>query len=301
MKPTLVIMAAGLGSRYGGLKQMAPVGAGGELLMEYAVYDAIRAGFDKVVFVIKAELHADFESLVLRKLAGRIKAVCAVQALDDLPPGYSVPAGRKKPWGTGHAVWAARGEIDGPFCVINADDFYGREAFEAVGRFLQTTDETQPPYRCCMAGYAVENTLTAHGTVSRGVCTVDAGGMLVSVDERLRLCREGDSIRDLETGLAYPAGTPVSLNMWGFSAGVTGELEGALAAFLDGNQDPMKGEFYLPAFVDGLVRAGRASVAVLPVAARWYGVTYQEDRPVLADALLDMTKAGGYPAGLWGR
>ncbi len=295
---TLVIMAAGMGSRYGGLKQIAPVGKTGEIIMEYAIYDAIQAGFTHVVFVIKEEMMKDFQSIVGDRVSNHISVDYAFQKLNLLPQGHSVPDGRVKPWGTAHAVLSAAPHIRGDFCVINADDFYGRDAFLQVGGFLRTA-KNHPPFPCCMAGYQIENTLTENGTVARGVCVTDPNGVLCSVTERTRLHRVGDLVVDDDSGSQTPIGTPVSLNLWGFTQGVLKELDSAFSAFLTENQNSITGEFYLPTFVSGLIAQHRATVQVLPTTAQWFGVTYQQDRQGLVDAIDAMTAQGEYPPNLF--
>ncbi len=290
---TLVIMAAGMGSRYGGLKQIAPVGKTGEIIMEYAIFDAMKAGFNHVVFVIKEEMAADFKEIVGDRVAKHVSVDYAFQQLTNLPEGYSVPEGREKPWGTGHAVLSAKEFIKGPFCVINADDFYGRDAYAQVGGYLSTAGENAP-LPCCMAGYQIENTLTDNGTVARGVCVTDEAGTLLSVTEQVKLHRVGDLVVDDESGSETPIGTPVSLNMWGFAHGVLEELAGDFTKFLADNQNPLKGEFFLPTFVTSLITRNLATVKVLPTTAQWYGVTYKEDRQGLVDAINSMTERGEY-------
>ncbi len=298
MDMTLVIMAAGMGSRYGGLKQIAPVGKTGEIIMEYAIYDAIQAGFNHVVFVIKEEMEGDFKEIVGDRMAKHISLDYAFQKITSLPEGHAVPEGRMKPWGTAHAVLAAAPYIKGNFCVINADDFYGRDALIQVGNFLKSAD-TANPLPCCMAGYQIENTLTENGTVARGVCVTDDSGTLLSVTEQIQLHRVGDLVIDDDSGAETALGTPVSLNMWGFAHGVLPHLAGAFETFLTENQNPLKGEFYLPSFVSALIQANQASVQVLPTTAQWYGVTYQEDRQGLVDAIDEMTQNGEYPPNLF--
>lgn len=298
MELTLVVMAAGLGSRYGGLKQIDPVGKNGEIILEYALHDALQAGFRKVVFVIKEEMLADFKEIAGDRIAQLMEVSYAFQRLEDIPQGFTVPQGRVKPWGTGQALLAARGQVQGPFCVVNADDFYGRDAFMQVGNYLKTVTNTAP-WRCCMAGYAVENTLTENGTVSRGICTADSENRLTAIVERTKLHREGDHVLDDESGAMVALGTPVSLNLWGFPQGALDELEAAFAEFLQKNVNPLKGEFYLPSFVDGLIRSGSATVQVLPTDTHWYGVTYHEDREPLVAAIAKMTAEGTYPPALF--
>ncbi len=298
MDMTLVIMAAGMGSRYGGLKQIAPVGKSGEIIMEYAISDAMQAGFNHVVFVIKEEMAQDFKEVVGDRVAKSISVDYAFQKLTSLPEGFSVPEGRVKPWGTGHAMLAAKPYIKGAFCVINADDFYGRDAFLRVGSYLKTATQTAP-LPGCMAGYQIENTLTDNGTVARGVCITDENGALTSVTERTKLHRVGDMVVDDESGAETPIGTPVSLNMWGFSHGVLEQLEGAFKTFLTHNDNPLKGEFFLPTFVSGLIDEKLATVQVLSTTAQWYGVTYQEDRQGLVDAIDALTQDGTYQSPLF--
>ncbi len=298
MDMTLVIMAAGMGSRYGGLKQIAPVGQTGEIIMEYAIFDAMKAGFNHVVFVIKEEMLADFKEIVGDRIAKHISVDYAFQALDALPYGYSVPPGREKPWGTGHAVLCAADYIKGSFCVINADDFYGRDAYLRVGEFLKSAGENSP-LPCCMAGYQIENTLTENGTVARGVCDTDENGTLITVTEQIKLRRVGDIVVDDDSGAETQLGTPVSLNMWGFSHGVLSYLDEDFANFLDANQNFLKGEFFLPSFVTSLITRDIATVQVLPTTAQWYGVTYKEDRQGLVDAIAALTQSGEYHPNLF--
>jgi hypothetical protein len=298
MEKTLVVMAAGMGSRYGGLKQIEPVGGSGEIIPEYAVYDAMQAGFRHVVFVLREEMLPDFRQVAGDRIARHLDVQYVFQKPELLPAGFSVPAGRTKPWGTGHALLTAAPAVQGAFCVVNADDFYGRDAFARVGGFLDTAPETEI-VPCCMAGYAVENTLTENGTVSRGVCTVDGRGMLTSIVERTKLHRTADVVTDDDSGAVVPLGTPVSLNLWGFPRRALDGLEDAFARFLRSMREPLKEEFYLPGYVETLLSGGRATVAVLPTRARWYGVTYRQDRQVLTAAVAAMTEAGWYPRPLF--
>ncbi len=298
MKPTLVIMAAGLGSRYGGLKQLEPVGLHGEILMEFAIYDAIKAGFGDVIFVIKHEMEADVRKLVGDRLSQYIPVSYAYQRMDNIPKGFSVPEGRVKPWGTGHAVLSVLPLIKNPFCVINADDFYGYAAFEQVCQFLkQSTNET--PYACCMAGFPIENTLTAHGTVARGVCEIDAQNRLTTIIERTKIEESDAGIRDMQTSVHIPYGTLVSMNFWGFPVAILSEFEQAFATFLETTPNLDKSEFFLPFVVDALLQEGKATVDVLPTNTRWYGMTYKEDRDLLAESLRKLRADGQYPDSLW--
>lgn len=295
MKPTLVVMAAGMGSRFGGLKQLEPLGESGEILLEYSVFDACHAGFGSVLFVVGETMREEFHARVGARMASVLPVSYVTQQLSNLPQGVAPPEGRQKPWGTGHAVMSCLGAVDGPFCVINADDFYGRDAFVQVAQFLRGVPGTTP-YTCCMAGYAVENTLTEHGHVSRGVCSVDEVGRLLGVEEHIRLVPDGQTVRDLDTGEEIPFGTRVSMNFWGFPASILPEFERQFAAFLETRRGELdRAEFYLPQVVNTLLREGRATVSVLPTRARWYGMTYREDRDAVAAALRGM----GYPANLW--
>lgn len=299
MDMTLVVMAAGMGSRYGGPKQIEPVGKRSEIILEYAVCDAMRAGFNHVVFVLKEEMLADFRAAAGDRIARHVDVRYVFQKPEYLPSGFSVPEGRVKPWGTGHALLTASSAVKGPFCVVNADDFYGRDAFAQVGKFLRTHPEGKPPLPCCMAGYAVENTLTENGAVSRGVCTADGNGKLTSIVERTKLRRSGNAVTDDDSGVTVPFGTQVSLNLWGFPHAALDGLEEAFAAFLRNLKNPVKDEFYLPAYVQSLIRSGAAEVCVLPTDAKWYGVTYHSDRQTLADAVAAMTDRGEYPVPLF--
>lgn len=286
--PILVVMAAGLGSRYGGLKQIDPIGPTGEIIIDYSLHDAIEAGFGRVVFVIKRELEEVFRERIGRQVEGRIDTRYAFQELTDLPEGFTVPEGRTKPWGTGHAVLAAREHIDAPFAVINGDDFYGRDAFRAIADFLRGAVDGNGLSPFAMVGYPVENTLTEHGHVARGVCRVDAAGKLVDIVERTRIERREGGIAFTEDGQTWQPlaeGTPVSMNMWGFTPALMKALEARFPAFLQAAGDNLKAEFFLPFVVDAMVQEGLATVDVLPVRERWFGVTYQEDKPLVKAAI----------------
>ena len=298
-QPVLVVMAAGMGSRYGGLKQIDPLGPNGQIILDYSLFDARRAGFERVVFIIKPELKEAFEQAIGRKARAFMQVDYAYQTLETLPDGLTAPAGRVKPLGTGHAVWCASKLVDAPFAVINADDFYGADAFAQIFEFLSRTEDDEK-YRCCMVGYPVENTLTENGTVSRGVCTADAEGYLSDIVERTKIFRDADgTIRFADgEGGEIAEGTPVSMNLWGFTPSFLSELDGMLHEFFENKlqTDLMKAEFYLPSAVDTLIRAGRATAKVLTTSARWFGVTYQEDKPAVQAALRRMTEDGIYPA-----
>jgi len=293
--PTLVILAAGMGSRYGGLKQLDALGPGGHTILDYSVYDALNAGFDELVFVIRKSMEEDFSALVKRY--GRAQVKLVYQELDLLPPGFSVPEGREKPWGTGHAVWACREAVNQPFCVINADDFYGREAFRVMAEFLRQEDPQKARYS--MVGFSLEKTLSDHGAVSRGVCEVGPEGDLVSVTERTRIMRRGNAIvcRDEEGG-ELPGSVPVSMNFWGFTPTVFAGLEARFVEFLRGAPGP-KDEFFLPTAVDDMISRGQATVKVLRSREKWVGVTYREDRETAAARLSELTRRGAYPKRLW--
>lgn len=298
---TLVIMAAGMGSRYGGLKQIDPVGDNGEIILDYSVYDAIEAGFDKVIFVIKHEIEEDFKAIMQGKFEDKIKVDYAYQNISNLPEGYTAPEGRVKPWGTGHAVLACEGMIDGPFAVINADDYYGKETFSLIYNELKNTKADN---EFCMVGFKVENTLTENGHVARGVCQTNADGYLTDIVERTKIAiREGKIMfteDDGESWTELQRGSTVSMNCWGFSNMMLTELKARFAAFLDRNKDNMlKCEYFLPFVVDELLKEGKVSVRVLDTTEKWYGVTYKEDKQAVVDALRNKVAQGVYPEKLW--
>ena len=303
-KPVLVVLAAGLGTRYGGKaghKQIDPVGPSGEIIVDYSIYDAVRAGFHKVVFVIKREMEEVFRESIGRRISGRIETAYAFQEIDDLPAGYAVPAGRVKPWGTAHAVMAARHVVDEPFAVIGADDFFGLGTFRALYRHLENVDPQSGDF--AMAGFTIENTVTRYGHVSRGICTAE-DGFLRGVTERtyITLAAYGHAQYSLYRGVTnvpIPQGSIVSMNTWAFTPRMFRELEAGFPAVIDGMEDPMKGEYYLPSAVDSLIHAGRATVKILETHERWYGVTWQEDKPFVMQAIADMVARGDYPEKLW--
>lgn len=303
-KPVLVVMAAGMGSRYGGLKQIDPVGPHGELIIDYSIYDARRAGFETVVFIIKHEIEDAFRKAIGDRLSQVMEVRYAFQQLDDLPAGYTVPEGREKPWGTAHAILAARRIIDGPFAVINADDYYGPHAFGVLYNYLSQHPDNER-YQYAMVSYPLRNTVTEHGSVARGVCQVDEQDHLLSVTERTRIEKDGDHARYTEDGgeTWHPldGSTPVSMNLWGFNHSFLKELEARLPAFLDKAlvENPLKGEYFLPSVVSALIDEDRAQVQMLRSQDRWYGVTYKEDHPQVVAALAQMTAEGQYPAYLW--
>lgn len=304
-KPVLVIMAAGMGSRYGGLKQIDPVDEQGHIIMDFSIFDAKRAGFEKVVFIIKKENEADFKEAVGNRMAEQMGVAYVYQDLHNIPEGFEVPEGRVKPWGTAHAVLSAIDEIDGPFAVINADDYYGRDAFQVIYDYL-ATHEDDDKYRYTMVGYKLENTVTDNGHVARGVCDTNEAGELVRITERTRIeKRNGGIAYSEDDGASWtelPGDTLVSMNMWGFTRSILDEIKAGFPAFLEKGlvSNPMKCEYFLPAVVSTLLEEGRATVAVLASADKWYGVTYKEDKPVVVQAIKKMKAEGRYPEKLWG-
>lgn len=304
-KPVLVVMAAGMGSRYGGLKQVDPVGSHGEAIMDFSLYDAYHAGFRDVVFVIKRAMEAGFREQVLRRISHRMRAECVFQELEDLPEGYQVPQGREKPWGTGHAVMACRHAVHAPFAVVNADDYYGREAFSQIYRFLADLNCEGKP-RFAMVGYRLENALTENGHVARGVCTLSGDGMLQEIQERTYIEKVQGGARFTEDGgqswHPLDGDCVVSMNLWGFPPSFLHELEKRFQPFLDRAlaENPLKAEYFLPGVVDALIREGKAEAQVLHTPDKWYGVTYREDKPAVMEALAAMRAQGLYPEGpLW--
>ena len=303
-KPVLVVMAAGMGSRYGGLKQIDPVGSKGEAILDYSVYDAHQAGFETVVIIIKEAIKNDFMDTVGARLRNApVEIRYAYQELYKLPEGYSIPEGRTKPWGTGHAVLCAAEAIDGaPFAVINADDYYGKEAFKTIYNQLSTA---QDPNGHCMMGYALSKTVTENGSVARGICVTDEAGFLTQVTERTRIETYEGGIHFTEDGEPWTDladDTIVSMNMWGFMPSFLPQITARFSAFLDKAlvENPLKGEYYLPSPVSQLLSEGKATVKVLTSPDRWYGVTYAADKPVVMAALKSMQENGLYPDGLWG-
>ena len=298
MKPTLVIMAAGMGSRYGGLKQIDPVGPHGEIVIDYSVFDALRAGFGKVVFIIRRDIEQAFREAVESHFKGRIPLDYAFQALDDLPAGFTVPEGRQKPWGTAHAIRACRDLIKEPFGVINADDFYGRDAYEGLARMLTQRSVSDPRY--VLVGFRIANTLSEHGAVSRGVCNVQ-NGVLKSVTERTHIERKNGVIQvDMGgTWEALPENAMVSMNMWGFTPALFPQLEAAFTDFLRASGTQLKSECYIPSVVDQLITSKRAVTDVVETSSRWLGMTYPEDKPLVRAGIQALIQAGEYPAKLW--
>ena len=300
MKPTLFILAAGMGSRYGGLKQLDGLGPNGETIMDYSVFDAMRAGFGKVVFVIRKDFEEDFRRVVLSKYEDHVPCEVCFQGIDCLPEGFTRNPERTKPWGTNHAVLMAKDIIHEPFMVINADDFYGKESFEVMAKFLLDVNGEQGKY--CMAGYRVGNTLSEHGTVSRGVCATDKMGFLTDVVERTAIeSRDGHIVFPDENGneVEIPFDTPVSMNMWGFTPEYFQYTEEAFKEFLTKHGQELKTEFYIPTLVNDLIKAGKATCQVLDTSAKWFGVTYADDRQMVVDKIQSLVDTGVYPKKLF--
>lgn len=300
MKPTLFVLAAGMGSRYGGLKQLDGVGPSGETIMDYSIYDALRAGFGKLVFVIRKDFEEDFRKIIVSKYEKHIPVEVVFQAIDALPEGFKAPEGREKPWGTNHAVMMGESVIDEPFAVINADDFYGRNSFEVLAEELRSMAGTTGRY--CMVGYRIGNTLSESGTVARGVCEKDADGYLTTVVERTdvarvdgKICFTGDNGEKVETDEL----TPVSMNMWGFTPDYFAHSTTAFVDFLRENINKPKGEFYIPLVVNNLIRDGKATCKVLDTTSKWFGVTYAQDRPEVVAKLQKLVDEGEYPKKLF--
>ena len=304
-KPVLVVMAAGMGSRYGGLKQVDPVGNHNQLIIDSSIYDARRAGFETVVFVIKHEIEDTFKAAIGDRLSKVINVKYAYQQLDDLPEGYSVPEERVKPWGTAHAILAARKVVDGPFAVVNADDYYGPEGFKKIYDYLESHPDQPGCYEFAMVGYLLGNTVTENGHVARGICEEDSENYLTRVTERTRIEKDGADARFTEddgaTWTHLSGNTIVSMNLWGFTESFLKEAEARFPAFLDKAlaENPLKGEYFLPSVVTQLLEEKKARVKVLRSTDKWYGVTYREDKPVVVNAIAEMTANGLYPDKLW--
>ena len=299
---TLVVLAAGMGSRYGGLKQIDPIGPNGEIILEMSAYDAIRAGFNKIVFIIKKAIEEDFKNAIGNKIAEHIKVEYVFQEMDACPPeGYEIPADRVKPWGTAHAILCCKHVIHEPFAVINADDYYGIASFQKLHDYL-VSNEDETAYS--MVGFVLGNTLTDHGSVARGVCKVE-DGKLAGVDERTRIEKREGKVQYYENDTWYDvdANSLVSMNMWGFTPKFMEEVEERFPSFLKETvkENPLKSEFYIPVTVDTLIREGKATVTVLSSDDKWYGVTYQEDKPMVKEGIRKLIEAGKYPVPLWSK
>lgn len=303
-EPTLVVLAAGMGSRYGGLKQIDPVDDEKHTLLDFSVYDAIRAGFKKVVFIIKHAIEEDFVRMVGSRMEPFITVEYVFQELDTIPEGYAVPEGREKPFGTGHAVLCCKNIVKEPFVVINADDYYGPKAFQMLYDFL-TSHEDEETYSYSMIGYYIENTITENGSVSRGICQVDPDNYLTDITERTRIEKKENgpafTLDNGETWENIPEHTLISMNCWGFTPGIMRELEQRFPVFMDTEvkNNPLKAEFFLPSVVDALLKEGKASVKVLESEEKWYGVTYQEDKRTVMEAIQAKKAEGLYPQELW--
>ncbi len=298
---SLVVLAAGMGSRFGGLKQLSGVGPHGETLLEYGVHDACRAGFQKVIFVIQENFEAEFRDVLVSRLAGAIDVVCVRQDMADLPDGRSRPANRIKPWGTGHALLAARSEIEGPFAVINGDDFYGNTSYHHMAEFLGQGERDEGGLRLGLIGYLLKNTLSSEGSVSRGVCEVDDRDYLVSLKEHRDLCWNdtGTAVHSGEQGIELSGEELVSLNLFGLQAGFMDELELGFDEFLAGNGSSLDAEFFLPDTVSRVVRDGKATLRVIATDETWFGMTYAEERENVESAIRERILKGIYPEKLW--
>lgn len=304
LKPALVILAAGMGSRYGGLKQVDPMGPDGESILDYSVFDAVRAGFGRIVFVIREDIEEAFREQIGSRFPAALPVEYAFQKIDDLPEGFAVPAGREKPWGTAHAVRAARRVVKEPFAAINADDFYGQEAYEVLAKFLQRPDLAAQDCRNCMVGFRLKNTLSEHGSVARGICAIDDSGMLVSIEELTDIYQiEGQNGENRPVGAPVrhlPGQTLASMNMWGFSPTVFDAMEEDFARFLTAKGNELKSEYYITTFMDTMIQEGRERVRVLDTDSDWFGVTYQDDKAVVVESIAKLVSQGVYPSPLWG-
>jgi NDP-sugar pyrophosphorylase family protein len=303
-EPTLVIMAAGMGSRYGGLKQMDPIDPQGHVIIDFSIYDALRAGFQNIVFIIKREMEADFRAIIGDRIAKKANVSYVYQDLQNLPDGFSVPEGRVKPWGTGHAILSIADVVDGPFAVINADDYYGPAAYQKIYDYL-TTHEDDALYRYAMVGFLLKNTLSENGHVARGVCQVSDEGYLTDIHERTHIEKREDGAAytedDGKTFTSLSGDCTVSMNLWGFTNSILTELKDRFPAFLTKamEENPLKGEYFLPSVVGDLLKEGKATVQVLTSTDRWYGVTYKADKAVVTAAIQQMKDQGLYPQNLW--
>lgn len=299
MKPTLFVLAAGMGSRYGGLKQLDGVGTSGETIMDYSVFDAMRAGFGKVVFVIRKDFEDDFRNIVLSKYQDKIPCEICFQSIDKIPAGFTPNPDRTKPWGTNHAVLMGKELIHEPFAVINADDFYGKESFQVLADFLTSVEGKHGQW--CMVGYRVQNTLSENGSVSRGVCSTDENGYLTDVVERTKIEEVGKKVIYTENGVdtELPLNTPVSMNMWGFTPEYFEMAEQGFIQFLKTNEKELKAEYYIPTMVNNAIVEGKATCKVLDTPSKWFGVTYAEDRPQVVMKINELVHKGIYPAKLF--
>ena len=297
---TLLVLAAGMGSRYGGLKQLDSVGPNGETVIDYSVFDAIRAGFNKVVFIIREDFKEEFKLSIGEKFQDRIEVEYAFQKLDELPPGYTIPNDRTKPWGTGHAILSAMQTVRDPFAVINADDFYGQLAYQKIYKYLSEPPVDALPANYCMVGYPLKNTLSEHGSVSRGICSVSEDDKLNSVRELTHIVKKHSEIFNEVNGEkeSLTGDEVVSMNMWGFSPQVFIQLERLFSEFLKENLNVLSSEFYIPFAVDNLIQSGTATLEVLETTEKWFGVTYQEDKVQVQKAILSLIQHGDYPSSI---
>ena len=303
MSLSLLILAAGMGSRYGSLKQLDQMGPSGETVMDYSVFDALRSGFDRIIFVIRKDFEAEFKNVIGRRYEGKVKIEYAFQDLNDLPGNFKCPEGREKPWGTGHAVYAARELLTEPFAVINADDFYGRDSYVQLANYL--TDPPAPgKVRGCIASFILSNTLSENGSVSRGICTDNGNGLLMNVVENTKIYRRASdgkvvSLMDDGKEVELTGNEAASMNSWGFMPEMVGEIEKLFIEFLEARGSELKSEFYLPGVVDSLIRSGKAEIAMRCSKDSWFGVTYKEDRPLVQAALKKLVDSGAYPEKLF--
>jgi NDP-sugar pyrophosphorylase family protein len=297
MQKTLLILAAGMGSRYGGLKQIDPVGPGGEAIIDYSIYDAIRAGFSKLVFIIRHDIEDAFKESIGRRFADRVEVDYVFQELDLLPPGFKVPAGRTKPWGTAHAILMAADKVKKPFAAINADDFYGPNSYRMLAAHLDKGTEDY-----AMVGFKLENTLSEFGSVARGICRLDSDNYLKGVTELTKIEKDGDHAKyTSDQGEVHPLSSQetVSMNIWGFTPRLFGQLSELMVEFLQISGQEQKSEFYIPTAVNTLVSRAQAKVKVLQTPDRWFGVTYREDKPRVVQSIQELVRAGEYPVNLW--
>lgn len=299
MKPTLLILAAGMGSRFGGLKQVEPVGPNGEAIIDYTIFDAVRAGFGKVVFIIRESFADAFREKFDAKLAGKIEVEYVYQELDNLPAGFTLPEGREKPWGTAHAILVAKDVIEEPFCALNADDFYGRNAYKVMADFLNTSKDEK---EYSMVGYRLDNTLSEFGSVSRGICSVDENSNLQKIVETTKILKKDNAVISIEPDGSETTLTgkePASMNIWGFKPSIFATLEEKFVTFLKNEIDKPKSEMYIPSVVFEMIDEGKASVKVLEADSPWFGVTYKEDKPFVIEKIQKLIDAGEYPEKLW--
>ena len=302
-KPQLVVMAAGIGSRYGGLKQVDPIGPSGEMVIDYSIYDALKAGFSKVVFIIRREFEEEFREKVGRTIEKQVDTAYVFQEIETLPSGFEIPSNREKPWGTAHAALCAQDETDQPFGIINADDFYGQESFKVLADFLKEAEDTEDMYQYCMIGFTLQNTLSDYGHVARGICLETDDGYLADVVERTKIKKFGSTPKyteDDQTWIELPRDTIVSMNTWGFTPSIFQELETRFITFLESRINEPKSEYFIPTVVNELIQEDRARVKICPTDESWFGVTYKEDKPRAEKEIRVLIEKGTYPESLWG-